>query len=330
MTQPPLLRVQNLTTSFITDDGVVTAVDNISFDVKQGKTLCIVGESGCGKSVTALSLIRLIPGANGRIDDSSVIEMAGQNLLKLSTEEMRRYRGNNIAMIFQEPMTALNPVYTAGEQIAEVFEIHRGMSRSEAMKAAIEMLERVKIPDPAQRANEYPHQLSGGMKQRVLIAMALACKPKLLIADEPSTALDVTVQAQILRLMKELQTSLNTAVVFITHDLGVVAEIADDVIVMYAGRIIEQGSVFEIFDKPSHPYTKGLLHSIPSINSEPKKPLNTIPGMVPSLSDLPSGCRFHERCKWAKDICKSQAPELRSLEGTHAVACHFVEEVAKS
>jgi oligopeptide/dipeptide ABC transporter ATP-binding protein len=330
MTKAPLLQVENLTTSFLTDDGIVTAVDNISFDVHQGKTLCIVGESGCGKSVTAHSLIRLIPGANGTISTSSRIIMDGKNLLELSSEEMRGYRGNSIAMIFQEPMTALNPVYTVGEQIAEVFQIHRKMSRSDAMKAAVEMLERVKIPDPAQRIDEYPHQMSGGMKQRVLIAMALACKPKLLIADEPSTALDVTVQAQILKLMKELQTEMNTAIVFITHDLGVVAEIADDVIVMYAGQIIERGTVYEIFDQPSHPYTRGLLDSIPGLKSVPKEHLNTIPGMVPSLANLPSGCRFHERCRWARERCRSEVPLLRRVEGEHQAACHFFEEVVRS
>ena len=326
----PLLRVQNLTTSFLTDDGTFTAVDDVSFNVHQGKTLCIVGESGCGKSVTALSLIRLIPGANGRIHQDSRIEMAGRNPLELSAEEMRRCRGNDIAMIFQEPMTALNPVYTAGDQIAEVFQIHRHLSRSDAMEAAVEMLDRVRIPDPARHAREYPHQLSGGMKQRVLIAMALACRPKLLIADEPSTALDVTVQAQILALMKDLQTTLNTAIVFITHDLGVVAEIADDVIVMYAGRIVEQGTVFEIFDQPSHPYTRGLLHSIPGIRSQPKQPLNTIPGMVPSLSRMPAGCRFHERCRWAREQCRAEEPALTRIDGTHAAACYFVDEVRSS
>lgn len=330
MTKAPLLHVENLTTSFITDDGIVTAVDKVSFDVHEGKTLCIVGESGCGKSVTAHSLIRLIPGANGTISKSSVIQMEGTDLLSLDAEQMRKFRGNHIAMIFQEPMTALNPVYTVGEQIAEVFQIHRNMSKSDALNAAVEMLEKVKIPDPEQKIHDYPHQLSGGMKQRVLIAMALACKPRLLIADEPSTALDVTVQAQILRLMKELQTSLNTAIVFITHDLGVVAEIADDVMVMYAGQIIEEGTVFEIFDLPSHPYTRGLLDSIPGLKSSPKEVLNTIPGMVPSLSNLPSGCRFHERCKWVKDRCRVDVPALRTVEGKHRVACHFFEEVART
>jgi oligopeptide/dipeptide ABC transporter ATP-binding protein len=325
-----LLQVENLKTSFVTDDGEITAVDGISFSVARGKTLCIVGESGCGKSVTALSLMRLIPGANGRIHDTSKIVLDGTNLLSLSVDQMRAQRGSSIGMIFQEPMTALNPVFTVGEQVAEVFRIHKKMNRSEANEAALGMLKKVRIPAPEQRFDEYPHQLSGGMKQRILIAMALACEPKLLIADEPSTALDVTVQAQILRLMKNLQESMNTSIVFITHDLGVVAEIADDVIVMYAGRIVEQGTVFEIFDRPSHPYTKGLLHSIRSLTSVPKKPLNTIQGMVPSLANLPSGCRFHERCPWVKDICKQTAPQLEPVSGSHLSACHFTKEVSGS
>jgi len=325
-----LLQVENLKTSFVTDDGEITAVDGINFSVGRGKTLCIVGESGCGKSVTALSLMRLIPGANGRIHDTSKIILDGTDLLSLTVDQMRAQRGSSIGMIFQEPMTALNPVFTVGEQIAEVFRIHKKMGRSQANEAALGMLKKVRIPAPEQRFDEYPHQLSGGMKQRILIAMALACEPKLLIADEPSTALDVTVQAQILRLMKNLQESMNTSIVFITHDLGVVAEIADDVIVMYAGRIVEQGSVFEIFDRPSHPYTKGLLHSIPSLTSVPKKPLNTIQGMVPSLANLPSGCRFHERCPWAKEICKQKAPQLEPVSGSHLSACHFTKEVSGS
>jgi oligopeptide/dipeptide ABC transporter ATP-binding protein len=318
------MKVRNLKTSFRTDEGTITAVDGISFDVESGKTLCIVGESGCGKSVTALSLIRLIPSSNGSISSDSRIEIDGVNLLTLTEDQMREYRGDHVAMIFQEPMTALNPVYTIGQQISEVFEIHRKMSKRDALKASIQMLEQVKMPDPHRRINEYPHQLSGGMKQRVLIAMALACKPKVLIADEPSTALDVTVQAQMLKLMKDLQHELGTAIIFITHDLGVVAEIADDVVVMYAGRIVESGDVYEIFDSAQHPYTQALLKSIPRIDSTPKEPLETISGMVPSLSDLPSGCRFRDRCPKADKICEDKIPNLENTTSqSHQVACHF-------
>ena len=329
-TSNQLLSVQNLTTKFRTDDGIITAVDDVSFDMDPGETLCIVGESGSGKSVTALSLMRLIPKSNGLIDSSSQIVLEGQDLLQLGQDDMRDWRGDRIAMIFQEPMTALNPVYTIGEQIAEVFRIHRGMSKKEAIKASIGILEQVKIPDAHQRVHEYPHQMSGGMRQRVLIAMALACKPTLLIADEPSTALDVTVQAQILKLMKDLQKQLNTAILFITHDLGVVAEIADRVLVMYAGQVIERATVTEIYRNPLHPYTKGLLQSIPTLDSTPKEELSTIEGVVPSLADLPSGCRFHDRCPFAEDACTKQTPQSRELSPGHFVSCLRAEEIAKN
>jgi oligopeptide/dipeptide ABC transporter ATP-binding protein len=318
-----LLEVNNLTTSFRTDDGTITAVDHVSFSVDAGKTLCIVGESGCGKSVTALSVMGLIPASNGTIQPESRILFDGIDLTRLSPEDMRRRRGNELAMIFQEPQTSLNPVYSVGEQIAEVFQIHRGMSKKEGIKAAVEMLNQVKIPAPEQRVHEYPHQLSGGMKQRIVIAMALACLPRLLIADEPSTALDVTVQAQILRLMKELQESTNAAILFITHDLGVVAEIADDVVVMYAGRIVEQGDIFQIFERPKHPYTAALLNSIPKLDTTPKQKLNTIEGIVPSLMNLPRGCRFQDRCPFREQICIDQEPPSLHIGDAHYAACHF-------
>lgn len=324
-----ILEVKNLRTSFKTDDGWITAVNGIDFTVEAGKTLCIVGESGCGKSVTALSLLQLIPSATSQIDPKGSVVFEGKNLLELSREEMRKIRGRDIAMIFQEPMTALNPVYTCGDQIAEVFRIHHGLSRREARGRALEMLEKVQIPSPKQRLDEYPHQMSGGMKQRVMIAMALACNPKVLIADEPTTALDVTVQAQILKLMKELQQTTGTALVFITHDLGVVAEIADEVMVMYAGEVIEKSSVYDIFERPAHPYTQGLLKSIPTIDSPRKSPLFMIDGMVPGLNQLPVGCNYQDRCQSKKEICKSQSPQLSALSDQHLAACHFAHEEAR-
>ncbi len=325
MGQDVVLEVKNLTTSFRTDDGPITAVNDVSFSVRAGKTLCIVGESGCGKSVTALSVLRLIPSANGSIDTGSIL-FGSKDLLHLSLEDMRKIRGREIAMIFQEPMTALNPVYTCGEQIAEVFRIHHGLSRREAMDRALEMMVKVQIPSPKQRLDEYPHQMSGGMKQRVMIAMALACNPKVLIADEPSTALDVTVQAQILTLMRELQEKTGTAIIFITHDLGVVAEIADDVLVMYAGKVIERGPVLDIFEHASHPYTRGLLRSIPKITTARKAPLYIIDGMVPSLSQLPKGCSFQDRCSMRQEACLAAPPALTDLSATHAAACFFAGE----
>src|SRR5215470_16743078 len=299
-----LLEVSDLGTWFYTRQGIVKAVDGVDFEVASGETLAIVGESGCGKSMTALSLMRLIPDPPGRIV-SGAVKLAGRNLLKLSEEEMRRVRGNDISMIFQEPMTSLNPVMTIGKQIAEALVLHRDMDRKAAMKRAVEMLDLVRIPEPKQRAKEYPHQLSGGMRQRAMIAMALACNPKVLIADEPTTALDVTIQAQILQLIAKLQRELGTAVILITHDLGVVAETAERVIVMYAGRKVEEAAVGELFARPLHPYTRGLMNSIPRLALMRREAgaaaqrLQEIPGMVPALSNLPQACTFAPRCAFA-------------------------------
>jgi oligopeptide/dipeptide ABC transporter ATP-binding protein len=318
----PLLAVRNLVTAFRTDDGLVRAVDDVSFDVMPGRTLAVVGESGCGKSVTALSVMRLID-ANGEISEGA-IELEGQDLVELSARAMRGVRGNQISMIFQEPMTALNPVVTVGKQVMEVFRIHRGLSKKEARKAAIAALRTVQIPDPERRVDEFPFQMSGGMRQRVMIAMALACEPRLLIADEPTTALDVTIQAQILRLMRQLQKERGTSILFITHDLGVVAETADDVIIMYAGKVVERGSVHDILTRPAHPYTKGLMASIPSLDSTRKAHLSTVEGTVPGLRNLPPGCRFHPRCAHAAAKCREAIPELHNVAPGHDTACHWV------
>jgi oligopeptide/dipeptide ABC transporter ATP-binding protein len=318
----PLLEVEGLVTSFRTDDGPVRAVDGVSFRVDPGRTLAIVGESGCGKSVTALSIMRLLD-ANGEIL-AGCVRLDGREILELAPAEMRTVRGNQISMIFQEPMTALNPVVTAGKQIMEVFRIHRRLSRREARLAAVDALRTVRMPDPERRVDEYPFQLSGGMRQRVMIAMALACEPRLLIADEPTTALDVTIQAQILNLMRQLQRERGTSILFITHDLGVVAEMADDVLIMYAGKVVEQGSVQDIFTRPAHPYTQGLMRSIPSLDAPRKSKLWTVEGTVPGLRDLPSGCRFHPRCPHAASLCRETDPELLALAPGHAAACHWV------
>lgn len=323
-----LLQVENLVTTFKVEGKILRAVDQVSFSVKKQRVLGIVGESGCGKSVTSLSIMRLIPTENGAIE-SGKIAFDGKDLTTLDDEQMRCIRGNQIAMIFQEPMTALNPVFTVGEQIAEVFRTHREMGRDEAWKAAIQMLKKVSIPDPERRAEEYPHQMSGGMKQRVMIAMALACNPKLLIADEPTTALDVTVQAQILDLMRALQKETHSSIIFITHDLGVIAEIADDVIVMYAGKVVEQANVFELFANPRHPYTMGLLRAIPSVDVKKDQELFTIKGIVPSLLDLPPGCRYSTRCPFVQDICRQQEPPLKQVNADHAAACHFADQGLK-
>ncbi|WP_237243987.1 ABC transporter ATP-binding protein [Silvanigrella aquatica] len=314
-----VLSVENLVTSFNISGRDVNAVDDCSFSVKKGKTLGIVGESGCGKSVTSLSLMRLIPTPPGKIKSGKII-FGGKNLLDISEAEMRSVRGNKISMIFQEPMTSLNPVYTIGNQIAEVFMLHKGSSRKEARNLSIEMLRQVRISSPEKRIDEYPHQLSGGMRQRVMIAIAIACKPSLLIADEPTTALDVTIQAQILALMNNLQKENGMSTILITHDFGVVAETCDDVAVMYAGKIVEKATTKDIFSNPKHPYTIGLLNSIPKLG-EKKQRLNTISGIVPSLSKLPKGCRFQDRCSRVTEQCKSIEPELLSLKEDKKVAC---------
>lgn len=317
-----LLEVKNLKTRFKTDDGTFYAVDDVSFSVKPGRSLGIVGESGCGKSVTSLSLMRLIQ-SPGLIESGEIL-FNGKSLLKISDEEMRKIRGNDMAMIFQEPMTSLNPVYTIGNQIDEAIAIHQPqLSATQVKERTVEMLRKVGIPAPEKRYHEYPHQLSGGMRQRVMIAMAMSCNPQLLIADEPTTALDVTIQAQILDLIRNLQKDFNMGVILITHDLGVVAEMCHDVVVMYAGRIIEQGTVEEIFYRPKHPYTRGLLDSIPHFETGQKlQSLKTIPGLVPSLLNLPKGCRFAERCSRVQNDCKSVDPRLENLRGHHKVACH--------
>lgn len=314
-----LLDVKGLRTCFYGDDGAVPAVDGVSFSISRGQTLGIVGESGCGKSVTALSIMRLVPFPPGRIVAGEIV-FDGDDILRKSRAEMRRIRGNNISMIFQEPMTSLNPVFTVGEQISESIMLHERLGKAEARDRAIEMLHRVGIPSPEKRIDEYPHQMSGGMRQRVMIAMALSCDPKLLIADEPTTALDVTIQAQILRLMLRLKEHLGTAIMLITHDLGVIAQTADKVAVMYAGRIVEMADVSTLFQRPCHPYTIGLLGSIPLLN-ESRDRLHTIPGAVPDLTELPPGCRFHPRCGAAKDICKESDPPLVDLDGGHWACC---------
>lgn len=319
-----LLEVKNLKTEFKTDDGTFYAVDDVSFQVSRGRTLGIVGESGCGKSVTSLSIMRLIQ-KPGKIMNGEIL-LEGQDLLKFSDDKMRSIRGNRIAMIFQEPMTSLNPVFTCGDQIEEVIRVHQPKLNNEQVKAgAVEMLRKVGIPAPEKRYHEFPHQLSGGMRQRVMIAMAMSCNPDLLIADEPTTALDVTIQAQILDLMRKLQSDFGGGMILITHDLGVVAEMCDDVAVMYAGKIVEQGTVEDIFYRPQHPYTKGLLNSIPHFETGKRlERLQTIPGLVPSLLNLPSGCRFNERCTYAKDLCRSQIPVLKPGHSPeHLVSCHF-------
>ncbi|MET4118181.1 peptide/nickel transport system ATP-binding protein [Bradyrhizobium sp. JR1.5] len=326
-----VLEVKNLKTVFFTNSGLFQAVDDVSFTVKRGETLAIVGESGCGKSVTALSLMRLVPDPPGRIVGGSVT-LEGADLLTLDEAEMRAVRGNRISMIFQEPMTSLNPVMRIGDQIVEAVRLHRKMSKREAQDVAVEMLRLVRIPEPARRAREYPHQLSGGMRQRAMIAMALACRPALLIADEPTTALDVTIQAQILALILDLQKELGTGLVLITHDLGVVAQTAQRVIVMYAGRKVEEASVEALFAAPKHPYTRGLMASIPTVPAPgvvaPAR-LNEIPGTVPSLVRLPKGCAFAPRCKLAIKRCEAEYPPLIDWGGGHLAACWRAAEIAE-
>ncbi|OIR14881.1 oligopeptide transport ATP-binding protein OppD [mine drainage metagenome] len=317
---PPLLSVQDLAVGFETDDGLVRAVDRVSFEVAPGRTLGIVGESGCGKSVTALSLMRLLPQPMGRILGGHVL-FEGRDLTGLPLEQMHAVRGAQMGMVFQEPMSALNPVLTIGKQLSEVLVLHGKATKQEALRRSVEILAKVGIPSPELRIGEYPHQLSGGMRQRVVIAMALACGPKLLIADEPTTALDVTIQAQILSLIQDLQREMGMAVILITHDLGVIAETCDDVIVMYAGRVAEQGPVADIFDRPTHPYTRGLLSSIPRLGGRRKTRLNTIEGLVPGLREMPAGCRFANRCPHAQPRCSEHAPSLETVAPGHDVSC---------
>jgi oligopeptide/dipeptide ABC transporter ATP-binding protein len=312
-----LLRVQDLVTTFRTDEDELRAVDGVSLDVNEGRTLGVVGESGCGKSVTALSILRLVPSPPGRIAGGR-IELAGKELLSLPEREMRAIRGNQISMIFQEPMTSLNPVYTVGTQIVEAVRLHQKRSRGEARARAVEMLRLVGIPSPETNADAYPHQLSGGMRQRVMIAMALACEPKLLIADEPTTALDVTIQAQILELLRKLQEQMKMSIILITHDLGVIAEHTDDVIVMYAGKVVESATVKELFAHPKHPYTRGLLESVPTLVHSSARRLPTIEGMVPDLRRLPPGCRFADRCGLVVDACREKEPDLLPPAGAAA------------
>ncbi len=316
-----ILEVKNLRTTFKTEEGEINAVDDVSFDVYKGKTLGIVGESGCGKSVTSLSIMRLVPNPPGRISGGQIL-YKGRDLLRLPIAEMRDIRGNEISMIFQEPMTSLNPVFTVGNQICEAIALHQDLSKSAIREKAIDQLRLVGIPSPEKRIDDYPHQLSGGMRQRVMIAMALSCNPQVLIADEPTTALDVTIQAQILDLLRGLQEKMGMGLILITHDLGVVAEVAHEVCVMYAGRVVEKGPVKEIFANPKMPYTRGLLNSIPTLSKDPtgkvkKNRLETIPGIVPNLLHLPQGCRFQERCSFVTEQCKGKEPDLRQIGGGH-------------
>jgi oligopeptide/dipeptide ABC transporter ATP-binding protein len=331
MAAQTILQVDNLQTHFFTAVGTVRAVDGVSYALKAGETLGVVGESGCGKSVSALSILRLVANPPGRIVGGR-IEFEGRNLLEVSETEMERIRGNEISMIFQEPMTSLNPLFTVGRQVSEAIALHQGLSRREAMGRAVEMLRQVYIPEPERRVHAYPHQLSGGMRQRVMIAMALSCNPKVLIADEPTTALDVTIQAQILDLMRELQKTFGTAIVLITHDMGVVAENADRVVVMYAGRKVEEAPAADLFDNPGHPYTRGLLGSIPHLDTAAQSDgsrarLNEIKGMVPSLFDLPPGCSFAPRCGFATDRCRAEMPALAELRPAHWVACWHADRL---
>jgi len=318
--QDPVLQVENLQTHFYTRSGVVKAVDGVSLTVNPQETFGVVGETGCGKSVMALSVMRLIEWPPGRIVGGRV-SFLGRDLLKTSDQEMRRVRGNRISMIFQEPMTSLNPVYTIGDQIAETMRLHQHVSRSEAIKKAVDILRRVRISDPERTIKKHPHELSGGMRQRVMIAIATSCNPKLLIADEPTTALDVTIEAQILELMKELVREIGASVMLITHDLGVVAENCDRLAVMYAGNVVESGSVQTIFSKPRHPYTRGLLDAIPRLGRKRGEPLAVIKGSVPDLARPPSGCKFHPRCPHAMSKCGERIPELVEIEPGHVVSC---------
>ena len=321
MEKKPLLEVKNLKTYFHSAGGLVKAVDDVSFDVYEGETLGIVGESGCGKSITCMSLARLVECPPGKYEGGEIL-FDGQDMLKISDAELRKIRGNKISYIFQEPMTSLNPVFKIGKQIEEVLRVHRNMSKEEAKKEAIHALDLVRIPNPERIVNEYPFALSGGMRQRVMIAMALACSPKLLVADEPTTALDVTIQAQVLDLMNDLKKKIDTSILFITHDLSVIAEMADRVMVMYAGKVVELADVNTIFEKPLHPYTIGLISSRPDMSTTSDR-LNVIPGNVPDLSDLPTGCAFNPRCPYASDKCREGISELVEVEPNHFVRCYY-------
>ena len=318
-----LLEVKNLKTHFFTHEGTVKAVDGVSFIINQGETLGIVGESGSGKSVTALSVMKLIPHPPGKIVNGEIY-FEGKDLLKLDDKEIRKIRGKKISMIFQEPMTSLDPVFTIGHEIVEAIQLHQGVKKEDAKRRAIEILKIVGIPDVEKRINNYPHELSGGMRQRVMIAMALSCNPTLLIADEPTTALDVTIQAQILKLINDLKGKFGTSVMLITHDLGVIAEMCDYVAVMYAGHIVEYADIYTLFKNPLHPYTKGLSKSIPRLDVNVEN-LNAIPGIVPNLLDLPSGCPFHPRCDFCFEKCIDTIPELTEIENSHLVKCHLFE-----
>ena len=325
LSKEKLIDVNNLQTYFHTEEGTVKAVDGVSFEIYPGETLGVVGESGCGKSVTSLSIMRLIESPPGQIENGEIL-FNGKDLTKLSQKEMRKIRGNDISMIFQEPMTSLNPVYTVGDQIMEAILIHKDVNKKEARQEAIDMLRKVGIPLPEQRVDEYPHQLSGGMRQRVMIAMALSCDPQLLIADEPTTALDVTIQAQILELMNSLKRQFGMAIMMITHDLGVIAEVSDRVAVMYAGKIVEYTDVKTLYADPKHPYTWGLMHSIPHIEKDLDR-LEAIPGNVPNPLNFPDGCKYNTRCPFATDKCRTEEPDIVEVEEGHHVACWHIDKL---
>lgn len=327
MENKPILIVRGLKTYFYTEDGVVKAVDGVDFDVYEGETLGIVGESGCGKSVTALSILRILD-EKGKIVDGQVL-LNGVDLTKIDEQDMRKIRGKDIAMIFQEPMVALNPVFTIGEQIMETIMLHQKLDEKAARSLAVDLLRKVGIPEPEKRVDQYPHELSGGMRQRAMIAMALSCKPKVLIADEPTTALDVTIQAQIMELMKQLQREYGMAIILITHDLGLIAENADRVVVMYAGKVVEYAYVKTLFNDPKHPYTWGLLHAIPRLDIEQNR-LYNIPGVVPDPLHFPIGCKFHPRCEFKEDRCTIEEPQLIKVGEDHLVRCFFWQKVEQA